>query len=161
MKKNVIDIFRNENHPVVVQVLPAADYKVYVYFNDGTIHLADIKPLIKSGTVFEPLQDPEFFRIRATVLNDTLAWDVTGDYNPQTCIDLALEFLYSFPEVDDPLDASENTDSQKKEDDLESNDVAVVFIPASKVSLARKMGINLQNLIETALNERLGEAASH
>ena len=161
MKKNVNDIFRNENHPVVVQALPTEDYKVFVYFNDGTIHLADIKPLIKSGTVFEPLQDPEFFRIRATVLNDTLAWDVTGDYNPQTCIDLALEFLYSFPEVDDPLDASENTDSPKKEDDLESNDVAVVFIPASKVSLARKMGINLQNLIETALDERLGEAASH
>lgn len=60
----------------VVQVKPTCDFKVYVYFNDGKIKLYDMSPFIGTG-VFKPLESNIFFVEPCTVLNNTLAWDVT------------------------------------------------------------------------------------
>lgn len=103
MEKNTLDKFRGADKPRVVQVVPTDDYKVYVYFTDDTIHLVDMKPEIRPGTVFEPLSDIEFFKIRCTPMLGTLAWDMTGDYDETKCVDLAPEWVYDFPEVSDPL----------------------------------------------------------
>ena len=46
------------------------------------------KPILERGGVFEPMQDENFFRECLTVLNDTAAWDVNGDFDPCSCIDL-------------------------------------------------------------------------
>ena len=89
--------------PIVLQAVPAEDYKVYVYFNDGSIRCKDVKPLIKSGTVFSPLLDKEVFFSKITVMNDTVAWDLDGDRDEGNCIDLDVEMLYGCPEVPDPL----------------------------------------------------------
>ena len=88
----------------ILQVYPTENYKVYLYFSDGKIKLYDISPLLDKG-VFRKLQDKDFYLNRCTVLNKTLAWDVTGDYNPYECIDLDPVVLYEESiEVDDPLD---------------------------------------------------------
>jgi hypothetical protein len=88
----------------VLQVYPTKDYTVYLYFNDGKIMLYDVKPLLDKG-VFKALQDKDFFMNRCTVLNNTLAWDVSGDYNPYNCIDLDPMVLYDESiEVKDPLE---------------------------------------------------------
>ncbi|WP_294160030.1 DUF2442 domain-containing protein [uncultured Selenomonas sp.] len=49
--------------PEVVQVVPGEGYTVFAYFDDGSIHLYDVAPLVKDGTVFAPLKDLEFFRL--------------------------------------------------------------------------------------------------
>lgn len=87
----------------VTQVKPTQDYKVYVYFNDGKIKLYDMSTFVGKG-VFKPLESMEFFVERCTVLNDTLAWDLTGTFDPHKCIDIAPETIYADGiDVSDPL----------------------------------------------------------
>ena len=90
--------------PKVVQAVAGQNYSVYLYFHDGTVRLLDVTPLVQKGGVFAPLRDPNFFRDRLTVMNDTVAWDVDGNRDPCTCIDLDPCALYnSCPVVEDPL----------------------------------------------------------
>ena len=90
--------------PKVVQVVPTDEFCVYVYFNDGSVRLFDVKPLIKPDTVFESLQEIAFFKSRLSVINDTIAWDMIGNRDPQRCIDLDPCVIYEQPAVADPLD---------------------------------------------------------
>jgi len=86
----------------VVQVAPTTDYTVYIYFADGKIKLFDAKELVKKG-VFKQLQDINVFINTCTVINNTLAWDITGKRDPTSCLDLDPEMLYdSCPEVEEP-----------------------------------------------------------
>jgi hypothetical protein len=77
----------------VVQAVPRKDFSVILYFADGRIKRYDMTPLIGSG-VFKRLAEQDFFLSRCTVMNGTLAWDVSGNYDPTTCIDLDPEVLY-------------------------------------------------------------------
>jgi len=90
--------------PSVLQVYPTDDYKIYNYFNDGSVRLFDVKPLIKQNTVFEPLIDIDFFKSRATVMNGTAAWDITGKRDETQCVDLDPLVLFNMPMVKDPLE---------------------------------------------------------
>jgi Protein of unknown function (DUF2442) len=86
----------------VLQVFPTDDYKVYLYFSDGKVRLFDGKDLIKKG-IFRQLQDVNVFKDTCTVLNDTLAWDISGKLDPSDCLDLDPEELYkSCPEAGEP-----------------------------------------------------------
>ena len=90
--------------PSVVQVVSGEDFTVYAYCNDGAVRLLDIKPLIAKGGLFAPLADPAFFAERLAVLNDTVAWDMTGDRDETACIDLdPCGIFETAPIVDDPL----------------------------------------------------------
>ena len=91
--------------PAVVQAVPGDDFTVYAYCNDGAVRLVDIKPLIAKGGVFSPLADWNFFRDRLTILNDTVAWDITGDRDQTACVDLdAGQIFADAPIVADPLE---------------------------------------------------------
>ena len=90
-------------YPVVVQAVKGTDQTVYAYFTDGTIHLFDMKPLIKKGGVFHAMADPTFFAEKLTVLNDTVAWDLSGCYDGRNCIDIDPFAVYAAPVVPDPL----------------------------------------------------------
>ena len=86
----------------IVQVYPTDDYKVYLYFSDGKIRLFDGSELVKKG-VFKALGDIEKFKGTCTVLNGTLAWDLSGRRDPGDCLDLDPENLYlNCPEVEEP-----------------------------------------------------------
>lgn len=61
----------------IVQVIPYEDYTIYVYFEDGKIVCYDAKPLLDKKA-FAPLKNIDFFMNACTILNDTLAWDVSG-----------------------------------------------------------------------------------
>lgn len=74
--------------PSVLQAIPGDDYTVYAYCNDGAVRLVDVKPLIARGGVFAPLADKVFFEERLTILNSSVAWDMTGDRDETACIDL-------------------------------------------------------------------------
>jgi len=87
----------------VLQVMPAENYRVYIYFSDGRVKLFDVSHIAGKG-VFKKLCDEEFYYKRCTVLNSTLAWDVTGTFDPRNCIDIDPETLYNESvEVKDPL----------------------------------------------------------
>lgn len=89
--------------PVVVQAVPGEGRNVYAYFSDGSTHLFDMSHLIAQGGVFAPLQDADYFRERLTVMNDTIAWDVSGCFDPTQCIDIDPFAVYEAPVVTDPL----------------------------------------------------------
>lgn len=90
--------------PRVVQAVAGDDFTVYAYFSDGSVRRADIKPLIEQGGVFSRLSDDDFFSSRLTVMNGAVAWDVAGDYDETSCIDLDPWNMYETCErVSDPL----------------------------------------------------------
>lgn len=96
----------SEYFPAVVQAVAGEDYLVYAYFSDGSIKLYDAAPLIQKGGVFTPLKDKAYFRNRLTVLNDTVAWDVSGCYDPAKCIDIDPFEVYTGKTVSDPLETA-------------------------------------------------------
>lgn len=91
-------------YPVVAQALAGEDYTVYAYFTDGTIHKYDVKPLLQKGGIFEKLEDKAFFRDRLTVMNMTVAWDLSGQFDPENCIDIDPFEVYAAQLVSDPLE---------------------------------------------------------
>ncbi len=88
--------------PEIVQVVPHEDYTVTVYFCDGKIVIYDAKPKLDQG-VFQALKDASFFIKNCKIMNDTLAWDLTGDNDPSQCIDIDPEFLYGLEYAEDTI----------------------------------------------------------
>ena len=90
-----------EYMPEVIQVKPTDDYKVYVYFDDGSIRLFDANNLIDKG-IFTKIKDITIFKNTCTVLNGTLAWDLEGTYDESKCLDIdPFEIYDNFPEVEE------------------------------------------------------------
>lgn len=80
--------------PDIVQVVPHENYTVSVFFCDGKTVLYDVRPKLEKG-IFRQLQDLSFFMERCTILNDTLAWDLSGTRDETNCIDIDPETLYA------------------------------------------------------------------
>ncbi|PWM78765.1 MAG: transcriptional regulator [Phascolarctobacterium sp.] len=103
------DLDRRYFMPSALQVVPDDNFGVYVYCNDGTVRYYNAKHLLKPGTVFEPLMDLKEFKNRLTVINNTIAWDMTGDRDESKCVDLDPCMLLELPIVSDPLEIKEKT----------------------------------------------------
>lgn len=88
----------NEYYPIVVQVIPMDNYHVQVFFSDGKIVDYDATEDLQYE-IFEPLQDIEKFKNACTVLNDTLAWDLSGKRDTTTCIDIDPFTLYELNSI--------------------------------------------------------------
>lgn len=88
--------------PQIIQVIPTEEHQVYVYFEDGKIVCFDVKPWLDKK-VFEPLNELEVFMSCCTVLNDTLAWDLSGNRDPRDCIDIAPDMLYDLEHISDKI----------------------------------------------------------
>lgn len=88
--------------PKIVQVLPTEEYTVYVYFEDGKIVCYDVKPLLEKE-MFAVLRDIECFIKKCTIMNDTLAWDISGDRDCTKCIDIAPDTLYMLEAVKEKI----------------------------------------------------------
>lgn len=93
----------------VIQVKPNSNYTVHVYFADGHIKLYDMKPFLNQG-VFQKISNIDSFLNMCTVMNGTLAWDLSGRYDPTNCIDIDPESIYNDGiSVDDPLKSKEKS----------------------------------------------------
>lgn len=86
----------------IVQVVPFKDYTVYVYFEDGKIVCYDAKPLLEKE-VFAPLKNIDFFMNACTILNGTLAWDLSGERDTGKCLDIDPDMLYSLDNVKEKI----------------------------------------------------------
>ena len=59
----------------------------------------DVKQKLGLG-VFKQLSDLSFFMERCTIMNDTLAWDLSGTRDETNCIDIDPDMLYQLDAVD-------------------------------------------------------------
>ncbi len=91
--------------PAIVQVVPHDDHTVSVYFCDGKIVLYDVNPKLEDG-VFRELKDINVFIDSCKIMNDTLAWDVSGNNNPSDCIDIDPDYLYSLDYAEEIIKVS-------------------------------------------------------
>lgn len=88
--------------PKVVQVIPMKNYSVYVYFEDGKIVCYDMSSMLEKE-VFCPLKDIDIFMDTCTVLNDTLAWDLSMNRDNTTCLDIDPDTLYALPFAEEQI----------------------------------------------------------
>ncbi|MCM1096553.1 MAG: DUF2442 domain-containing protein [Ruminococcus flavefaciens] len=88
--------------PKIVQVVPTEDHTVYVYFEDSKIVCYDVKPLLDKE-VFAALREIEYFIKTCTIMNDTLAWDVSGNRDNTACIDIDPDTLYGLDAVKEKI----------------------------------------------------------
>ena len=88
----------NEYFPTVVQVIPLDNYHVQVFFDDGKIVDYDTTQDLKSS-IFEPLRNIENFKNTCTVMNGTLAWDISGKMDESDCIDIDPFTLYELKAI--------------------------------------------------------------
>lgn len=91
--------------PAIVQVVPHDDHTVSVYFCDGKIVLYDVNPKLEDG-VFRELKDINVFIDSCKIMNDTLAWDVSGNNDPSDCIDIDPDYLYSLDYAEEIIKVS-------------------------------------------------------
>ena len=91
--------------PKIFQVIPTDTYQVYVYYDNGEIRRYDCLWVLDEGGVFQGIKDLTELKAKCTVMNGTLAWDISGVRDPATCIDLCPDTVYdeSVP-TSDPLD---------------------------------------------------------
>lgn len=81
----------------ITGVTPNDNFTLTLLFDNGEVRLYDVAPLLRKGTVFEPLSDPDRFRrvyldeqncvawdIDPTV-DSNLVWDNKVDLSPDTC----------------------------------------------------------------------------
>ena len=80
--------------PNIIQVKPTEKYTVYVFFDNGIIKEYSLKEDIESGGVFEKIKDINIFIERCTIMNGTLAWDISGDRDTTKCIDICPDTIY-------------------------------------------------------------------
>ena len=60
-----------------------------------------MKPVIKRGGVFKVLEDENIFREKLTVLNHSIAWDISGERDESKCKDIDPFSVFNIPAVDD------------------------------------------------------------
>ena len=70
----------NEYFPTVVQVIPLDNFHVQVFFDDGKIVDYDATNDLKAE-IMAPMRDIENFKNACTVMNGTLAWDISDTFN--------------------------------------------------------------------------------
>lgn len=93
----------SEIFPKVVQAVAGDGYTVYAYMLDGTVRLLDVSKLVAQGGIFERLKERSFFENALTVMNDTVAWDLSGCFDKSNCIDIDPFTVAECPVVADPL----------------------------------------------------------
>lgn len=70
---------------MITEAKPLDGYTVHVCFADGTNADVDLAYLLDYGGVFEPLRDPEYFRLlRADQAAGTIVWPNDADIAPET-----------------------------------------------------------------------------
>ena len=68
-------------YPSVKEVVPGADFTLFVAFDNGESGVLDMKPMLGLG-VFQRIKDYEAFK-RVRVAFDTIEWDCGVDLDPE------------------------------------------------------------------------------
>jgi len=82
------------NRPKLYQVCPTDDYKVRLYYDNGEIRLYDCGWMLSESGVYEELHDIYVFKDLCTIMNGTLAFDVSRVRDPYHCVDICPDTVY-------------------------------------------------------------------
>ena len=80
--------------PRLFQVYPTDDFKVFLYYDNGEIKLYDCAWVLGEVGVFLKIHDVNVFKETCTVMNGTLAFDISRVRDPYTCIDICPDTVY-------------------------------------------------------------------
>ena len=80
--------------PKIFQVLPTDDYKVHLYYDSGEIKVYDCSWVLNESGVFEKIHHIETFKNLCTIMNGTLAFDISLIRDPYNCIDICPDTIY-------------------------------------------------------------------
>ncbi len=82
------------DRPKLYQVLPIDGFKVYLYYDNGEIKLYDCKWVLEETGVFTEIHDNDMFKEICTIMNGTLAFDISHTRDPYNCIDICPDTVY-------------------------------------------------------------------
>lgn len=85
--------------PEVIQVYAEEDFKVICFFEDGKVTRYDMSNELKG--VFEVLKDINTFKSKITILDNTLAWDLSGKRDDSDCLTIDPCTIYNAEDVTD------------------------------------------------------------
>ncbi len=80
--------------PVLYQVLPTDDFKVYLYYDNGEIKLYDCNFIHAGPMSFDKIKDINEFKRLCTIMNRTLAFDISEERDRCNCIDFCPDTIY-------------------------------------------------------------------
>ena len=80
--------------PKLFQVFPTDDYKVYLYYDNGEIKVYDCGWMRNETGIFRKIHDITVFKEICTIMNGTLAFDVSFARDPYSCIDICPDTVY-------------------------------------------------------------------
>ena len=80
--------------PKLYQVVPTCDYKVYLYYDNGEIKLYDCNWILNETGIFTKIHDIAAFKETCTIMNGTLAFDISYARDPYSCIDICPDTVY-------------------------------------------------------------------
>ncbi len=83
------------DRPKLFQVIPTDSYSVYLFYDTGEIKLYDCSWILDRNGVFEKIHELSLFKSLCTIMNGTLAWDISGNRDTSYCIDLCPDTIYS------------------------------------------------------------------
>jgi len=80
--------------PKLYQVYPTDDYKIYLYYDNGEIKVYDCKWILGEKGVFEKIHNIKNFMRLCTIMNNTLAFDISEKFDTYNCIDICPDTIY-------------------------------------------------------------------
>ena len=82
------------DRPALFQVIPTDEYKVYLYYDNGEIKLYDCSWILQKNGIFEKIHSINDFKRLCTIMNKTLAFDISEKRDSYHCIDIDPDTIY-------------------------------------------------------------------
>ena len=80
--------------PKLFQVFPQNDFTIILFYDNGEIKRYDCNWIQSESGVFGQIQELSRFKDLCTIMNGTLAWDISEKRDPYNCIDLCPDTVY-------------------------------------------------------------------
>ena len=82
------------DRPKLFQVIPTDSFGVYLFYDNGEIKRYDCSWILNKKGFYEKIHDISVFKNLCTIMNGTLAWDISGKRDTSYCIDLCPDTVY-------------------------------------------------------------------
>ena len=80
--------------PRLFQVIPRDDFRVLLFYDNGEEKIYDCSWMLNELGVFAQLHDISTFKSICTIMNGTLAFDISLVRDPYNCIDICPDTVY-------------------------------------------------------------------
>jgi hypothetical protein len=81
--------------PKLYQVVPFDDFSVVLFYDNGEIKKYDCSWVLKEDGIFNNIHSATDFKSKCCIMNNTLAFDIAGNFDTTKCIDICPDTLYT------------------------------------------------------------------